>query len=247
MKIINYVSTHKTSNYDSVSPYSPLNKDGINYDIIRYIDTVNSNNVFVDCPVWSHKAKRTFLIRSPIDVEFSFVVDENNFFINYPEKNQIPLNELLFLGTTKEKTWIGDGNPTIQINIPTYVFWTKNKNIWIEIRPHPQTAVKNNYISVGGWWNISNWVRPTSFGMQVVDNKKPVKISRGDVIFEICFHSDDKNDDFKLIKQEEIPVNIMKKIGENTSLKNFISNISSKFLFTKQKESKCPFAFLFNK
>jgi hypothetical protein len=175
----------------------------------------------------------------------SFTVDENNFFINYCEKNVIPISNLLFLGTTKDKTWIGDGNPTIQINIPTYVFWSKYKNIWIEIRPHAQTASKNNYISIGGWWNISNWTRPTSFGLQVVDVKKPVKISRGDVIFEVCFYSNDMNDEFKLEKKLEIPSHIMKKISINTSLKNFISGISNKFLFGKQSENKCPFAFLF--
>ena len=82
MKIINYAATHKISAYDSVVSSSPLNREGVAFDIIRYIDTIDSKNLFVDCPVWAHKAKRTFLVKSPIDIEFSFTNDENNFYVN---------------------------------------------------------------------------------------------------------------------------------------------------------------------
>lgn len=246
MKVISYAATHKVSAYDSIVSSSPLNREGVGFDITRYIDTVDSKNLFVDCPVWSHKAKRSFLVKSPIDIEFSFTRDENNFYVNSLNDN-LNINNLLLLGHTKDKNWIGDGNPTLQITVPTYVFWTKHKNIWIEVRPHPETAVKNNYISVGGWWNLSNWTRPTSFGIQVVDPDKKIKINRGDVIYQVCFYSDNMNDDFKLIKEKEIPENIVKKISQNVNLKDFLPNFSSKFLFAKQEKSKCPFSFLFNK
>jgi hypothetical protein len=247
MKKINYVSTHKTFGDDTISSHSSLNIPGVHYELESLYDFVDSSNSFVECPVWSHKAKRSFLVRSPIDVEFRFESSDDDFYLVYPDSNEISGDSMVFLSDSRNKTWKGDGRPTVQLSFPTYVFWTKEKNIWIEVSPYPLTAVNNNYVSVGGWWNLSNWIRPTSFGMQIVDVNKPVKIKRGDVIYQVSFHSKNLNDSYKLINSDSIPENVMKKINQNVSLKHVIHNLSAKFLFTQQKESKCPFAFLFNK
>lgn len=247
MKKINYVSTHKTVGYDSISSHSPLNMPGVHYELESLYSYVDPSNLFVDCPVWSHKAKRSFLVRSPINVEFKFESSDSEFYLVYPDSNEIAADSMVFLSNSANKTWQGDGRPTVQLSFPTYVFWTKEKDIWIEVSPYPLTAVNNNYISVGGWWNLSNWTRPTSFGMQIVDVNKPVKIKRGDVIYQVSFHSKNLNDSYQLINSDCVPNSVMKKINQNVSLKDFISNLSGKFLFGQQKESKCPFAFLFNK
>lgn len=248
MKYINYVSTHKVwDTYSTISPYSHFNVDGVSFDIETVLHNTDQQNIYTDCPIWTHKANRTFIVRSPVDIEFEYINDENDTYIKLSDKNYFRDPNLLFLETRGEKNWIGTGNPVLQLSVPTYLFWTKEKNIWIEISSYPYTSVKNNYVIIGGWWNLSKWTRPTSFGLQIVDTSKPVIIKRGDPIYQICFYSNDFNDSFKVIKQEEIPDNIMKKVSQTVHIKTIINNLSTKLLFSKQKESKCPFSFLFNK
>jgi len=248
MKVINYACTDKLKgSYYPISPDSCFNKDGVSYPPERLTNAIDEKNLYVDCPVWSHKAHRIFLIKSPIQIEFITKITDTESYLSFTQKSFIKDHGVIFLENNQRTSWVGNGNPVVQLNIPTYTFWSKYKNIWIEIRPHPYTAVNNNFVTIGGWWNLSNWTRPTSFGLQIVNVEKPVTINRGDPIFEVCFYSNDLNDDFKMVKQEFIPDDIMNQVARNTNIKMYIRNLSQKFLFQKQKESKCPFAFLFNK
>ena len=68
---------------------------------------------------------------------------------------------------------------------------------------HPMTSYSNNFIAVGGWWNLSNWSRSISLGMTIVDETNPVVIKKGDPLFRISFYSNNMDDTFTL-KEEKI-------------------------------------------
>jgi len=134
---------------------------------------------------------------------------------------------------------------TLQLELPRFLFWTKHKNVWIECKPHPLTAIKNNLVCISGWWNLSQWSRPTSFAFDIVDSSKPVVINRGDAIQQVCFYTNNLNDTFKLIKQQP-PKDLIKRTVKNLKVKNYIAKYANHLIFQKQ-ESKCPFSFLFDK
>lgn len=242
MKTINYSWSHKLR--DSVLPQSSHYAiDGVSFPLERYKNTVDSEYHFTKCPVWAHKASRIFLVRSPISFEFHFNYNKLGEYGIYwdTKKNELDFNDVLLL----EPGWNNREKAALQVLHPTLALWTKEKNIWYEVRPHSITSAKNNFSAIGGWFNLSAWQRPSAFGLHVYDMNKPVKVNRGDVIFEICFYSNNLDDQFKLVEHNEIPEKEWKRMVNTASVKMHVKNFT-KHLFRKQ-ESKCPFAFLFNK
>ena len=196
------------------------------------------NSVYSECPAWKHKATRTFLVRSPVDIEL--VVDVQKQGMYSTNLGSEGLN--LYCSGTFIPGWCTPEKTTIQLSIPRILFWTNNKNVWVESRPHYETSVKNNLTSVPAWYNMSNWIRSIGTAFDVVDPIKPIIIKRGDILFEVCFYS--KNlDDGIILKKSLPPKKIIDKMDQMSEVKKHIRNLSRKFLF-KNKESKCPFHFM---
>ena len=212
--------------------------DGVGFEPESVFNTTSKDSVYWICPAWKHKANRTFLIKSPVDM--TFTVDIQNQRLNSPNLTQVQFDE--YCGPTFMENWCTEEKVTIQLSIPRFVFWTNQKNIWVEIRPHFNTAVKNNLTSISAWFNLSSWVRPISFAFDVVDPSKPIVIKRGDPLFEICFYS--KNlDSGVLLKKSYPPEKVLYRMGQLSQVKEFVRNLSGNFLFKEQK-SKCPFHFM---
>ena len=231
MKKIYYTVTEMSSTSDGTNPYSALCLPEVSYDLKSVSDTIDTNYIYTDCPVWSHKAKRTYVMRSPMDFEFSIGEYDVNP-INCPTRDFIHLDD----------GW-NNLNPVIQTSMPVLFAWTKHKNIWVDIEPSPYTALKNNFITIGGQWNLSRWNRPISFGMQVVDKRKSVRVKRGDPIYYVTFRSSDLNEKFSLVREDHVPNEVFRRSIQNTGIKKLFPGMSSKFLFEKQ-ENKCPFKFM---
>ena len=107
---------------------------------------------------------------------------------------------------------------------------------------HPMTALKNNFIAISGWFNLSNWSRASSTAITLVDEKRCVIIEKGDPLFRVSFYPPNLDDSIVLKKET------------NTEVVNQWVEAHSKIteqdwrprLFSKTKtESKCPFSFLF--
>jgi hypothetical protein len=204
---------------------------------------------YYECPAWSHKAKRTFTIRSPIDFKFTFDLSQletnGKVFIDSPLLSEKSYQQLTY-PTFEQPNWFltNPNRIVMQLTAPRLICWTNEKNIWMEQRPHPKTSAKNNFVLVGGWFNISAWTRFLSFAFDVYDLNRPVIIKRGDPLYEICFYSNNINDKFKLINKEP-PDDLKLKIHRNVLLKSLNPFLSKKFMFgQEEKESKCPFSFL---
>ena len=241
MRVINYSFTHKVHGEEVIAQSSPFSVDGVSFPLQKKIDICDSDLIHTNCPVWSHKESRTFLVRSPIEYEFECVKDKLDYGLKWADKNKLPFNQVMHL----DGGWDNTDTPILQVQHPTLAFWTEDKNIWIEIKPHPLT-VEKNFLAIGGWFNLSNWRRSTSFGMQVLNLNTPVRVKRGDILFEVCFYSDNLDDQYKLVQHDRIPDDEYRKMMNTANVKSYIANFT-KGLFKKQEESKCPFAFLFNK
>jgi hypothetical protein len=192
---------------------------------------------YSECPVWKHRNNRTFIVTSPIDVEFILHKNTMDLWINGecvldPWEYAMIQDNDLFLE-----------NPTLQFNFPNYFFWTEDRNIWFEYIDHPLTSLNNNFIAMGGWFNISNYSRATSLAARIVDKTKPLKIKKGDPLARIRFFSNDFNDGIRLKKVTD-PKIINKKLQEFADNQQIIRGnpIRNKILFGMFSE--CPFKFL---
>ena len=212
--------------------------DGVGFEPELLLNTVSKDSVYWECPAWKHKASRTFLIKSPVDM--TFTIDVENQTLGSTNLNQQQFDE--YCGPTFMTNWCSKEKVTIQLSTPRFLFWTNQKNIWVETRPHFNTVVKNNLTSFSAWFNLSSWTRQISFAFDVVDPSKPIVIKRGDPLFEVCFYS--KNlDSGVLLKKSYPPKEVIDKVSKISHVKSYIRNLSKHLMFKEQK-SKCPFEFL---
>ena len=193
-------------------------------------DLIDLEYAQTKCPVHNHKQSRTFVATSPID--FSLSIDRSN--------NKISCSRPELLEYDDEH--INSPKPVMQLVFPKFLFYTEEDNIWFEFNDHPMTALKNNFIAISGWFNLSNWSRASSTAITLVDEKRCVIIEKGDPLFRVSFYPPNLDDSIVLKKET------------NTEVVNQWVEAHSKIteqdwrprLFSKTKtESKCPFSFLF--
>ena len=193
-------------------------------------DLIDLEYAQTKCPVHTHKQSRTFVATSPID--FSLSIDRSN--------NKISCSRPELLEYDDEH--INSPKPVFQLVFPKFLFYTEDDNVWFEFNDHPMTALKNNFIAISGWFNLSNWSRASSTAITLVDEKRCVIIEKGDPLFRVSFYPPNLDDSIVLKKET------------NTEVVNQWVEAHSKIteqdwrprLFSKTKtESKCPFSFLF--
>ena len=220
------------------SGVSCLSLDGVGFEPESVFSATPKDSAYWNCPAWRHKSNRTFLIKSPIDM--TLIVDVKNQTLKAPYLDQKTFDK--YCSSTFVPNWCSEEKVTIQLNVPRFLFWTKQKNIWIETRPYFNTGIKNNLTSMPAWFNLSSWTRPISTAFDVVDPSKPIIIKRGDPLFEVCFYS--KNlDSGVLLKKSYPPKEVIDKVSKISHVKSYIRNLSKHLMFKEQK-SKCPFEFL---
>ena len=129
-------------------------------------ERIDEEYVYSQCPVVHHKNNRVFIAHSPIDFEATVKRTEDKTYVTSNAHKLLDFNDDYF---TAEK-------PVLQLKSPMFLFWTEAKNVWFEFDAHPMTSLTNNFIAVGGWFNLSNWSRTSSLAMTVVDETKPVVI-----------------------------------------------------------------------
>ena len=203
-------------------------------------ERLDDQYVHSQCPVVHHKNNRVFVAHSPVNFEAK--VDRNS------EGN--------FVTTNREDLLQFDDNyftapkPVLQLKSPMFMFYTEEDNVWFEFDAHPMTSLSNNFIAVGGWFNLSNWSRATSLAMTVVDENRPVIIKKGDPVFKILFYPTDNLDDGVVLREQRDP-KIIKKIKSVYAKKQRKGcddkNWKGKLFSKTEKESKCPVSFLFRK
>ena len=203
-------------------------------------ERLDERYVHSKCPVVHHKNNRVFVAHSPVNFEAK--VDRNS------EGN--------FVTTNREDLLQFDDNyftapkPVLQLKSPMFMFYTEEDNVWFEFDAHPMTSLSNNFIAVGGWFNLSNWSRASSLAMTVVDETKPVIIKKGDSVCKIRFYPTDNLDDGVVLREQRDP-NLIKKIKSVYAKKQRKGwddkNWKGKLFSKTEKESKCPVSFLFRK
>ena len=221
--------SHTTINYINV------NHKLFDDSLVRQSDLDSDSFVYSQCPVFNHKSNRTFLGISPID--FNLRIDRNSKVITCSNPDLIE-GDIAHYNSPK---------PVIQLKFPRFVFWTRDDDVWFEFFDYPMTSLDNNFIAVGGWFNLSNWSRGLSLWIIIIDEEKPVTIKKGDPLFRVFFYPPNLNNTINL--EQEMNPNKIDYISQQHDYKNDdaqITKIWKPKLFSKTtSDSKCPFSFLF--
>tara|TARA_B100001778_G_scaffold212292_1_gene175827 strand:+ start:87 stop:785 length:699 start_codon:yes stop_codon:yes gene_type:complete len=203
-------------------------------------ERLDDEYVHSQCPVVHHKNNRMFVAHSPVNFEAK--VNRT------PEGNKVTTNREDLL--EYHDNYFTAPHPVLQLKSPMFLFYTEENNVWFEFDAHPMTSLTNNFIAVGGWFNLSNWSRASSLAMTVVDETKPVVIKKGDPVCKIRFYPTDNLDNGVVLREQRDPKLIekiksvyAKKQQNGWSDKNWKGKIFSR----TEKESKCPVSFLFKK
>ena len=216
--------------------YINANHKRFDDSLVRQSDLDDDRFVYSQCPVYNHKTNRVFVGTSPID--FKLKIDRT------PNKNIIRCSDSRLVEGDDQH--VNSPRPVVQLKFPRFLFWTHDDDVWFEFNDHPLTSLRNNFIAVGGWFNLSNWSRNLSLAITLVDERKPVIIKKGDPLFRVSFYPSDLNNGVNL-SQEKDPTKIdyiwkeySKKQDEGQADKRWKPK-----LFSQTGESKCPFSFLF--
>ena len=216
--------------------YINVNHKQFDDSLVRQSDLDDDRFVYSKCPVFKHKSSRTFIGISPIDFKLRINRTSTHNHIICSDAKQLEGDD----------AHINSPRPVFQLKFPRYVFWTHDDNVWFEFYDHPMTALNNNFVAVGGWFNLSNWSRGLSLAITLVDETKPVIIRKGDPLFRVSFYPPDLNDGI-VLKQEMDPNKIdyiWKEYGKKQDEGQANKTWKPK-LFSQTGESKCPFSFLF--
>lgn len=219
--------------------------------------SVHNNYTYSECPVWKHRNNRTFVAYSPCT--FRMGLDENILRYKLDDEDVVEIDMEDFnagedsLGN-EEDDFIDDNiycvlsdiqdqdQPVIQLKFPNTHFWTDfdNEYIWFEMLDHPETALNNNFIGIGGWWNLGSHPRIISLAIKLQDGEEDLYIEKGDPLFRIRFYSENMNDKFILEKKkasEEFLDSFDNRRDILVSDRKFMNTI----LFDKDARTKCPF------
>jgi hypothetical protein len=219
--------------------YINVNHHHFDDSLVRQSDLDDDRFVYSQCPVYNHKSNRVFVGTSPIDFKLEIDRTPNESLIKCSDHTALFLDEF-----TEEH--VNSPRPVVQLQFPRFLFWTHDNDVWLELNDHPLTSLRNNFIAIGGWFNLSNWSRNSILAITLVDERKPVIIKKGDPLFRVSFHPPNLNDGIVLL-QEKDPFKIdyaweefMKKQSIGQHNKTWKPR-----LFSETGESKCPFSFLF--
>ena len=203
-------------------------------------ERLDERYVHSKCPVVHHKNNRVFVAHSPVNFEAKVDRNSEGNFVTTNREDLLQFDENYFTAP----------KPVLQLKSPMFMFYTEEDNVWFEFDAHPMTSLSNNFIAVGGWFNLSNWSRASSLAMTVVDETKPVIIKKGDPVCKIRFYPTDNLDDGVVLREQRDPklIEKIKSVYAKKQRKGWDDKNWKGKLFSKtEKESKCPVSFLFRK
>ena len=235
MKKVNYFSTIGFSG-DTDEEYLP--PDYIIHPK-KWIGEQDRNYFHNKCPAWKEWGKNTWIVYQQFDLEFEYISEEKRIITNLTQEN---FDNYFWL----QEHWLDGEHPTIQLR-DTYLFWTKNKDVWIEQIPHPLISRQGIEI-IPGTFPISVWQRPVVCGFNILDYDVNIKIARGTPLYYIRFYSK-KGDSLFSLNRETVPKEVMESQKQNIRLKDYDRFASWDLIQDrlKKEDSSCPFNFLWKK
>jgi hypothetical protein len=195
---------------------------------------LNNNEKYehFNCPAFKEWNKNTWIVHQPFDLKFKF--DKEIGKIYHIPQGEPDKNYFLIHDSYKEVDY-----PEIQYKYH-FLFWTKAKNIWIELYPHPELT-RLGLDLITATFPISSWIRPISLAFKLINHESLINIPKGFPLYYIKFVNKNNFDcKINLEQKEKVPYDILNRFEKESNIKIYAPNKSWNFLINRLT-SKCPF------
>ena len=232
MKKVNYFST---IGVDGDKDVEYLPSDYLIPPEKRIVE-VDKNHMYSKCPALKEWGKNTWIVYQPFNIEIEYISAEKRLIGNLV---QSAFDNYIHL----ESYWLDGKNPNVQFN-DFYLFWTEEKDVWVEQIPHPLIS-RYGIGVIPGTFPISVWQRPITCGFDILDYDVNIKIPRGTPLYYVRFYSR-KSDSLFSLNKEPLPKKMLEFQKQHTRLKDYAPQESWNLIKDrlKKEESSCPFNFL---
>ena len=256
MKILNKKSTvywtpvvltlegHESPTWENIGYYEPEPA------MKSIISQRNREIRYLKCPAFQKYYENTFVIQCPFDLEIRVDktnLDSNGKYILTDRYGQQFYDKYIVYRVDEKNDFT-----MIDVNIP-YVFYCENSTI-VELMPHHMGIDnhENNFRVIPGEFDIARWHRSLNFSIEIIDDDKPVILTRGEPLFSVRFRP--KNGSSVILERSEFTPVLRDSLNSCVTLKNIAAKNTleenyaafSKYLETiknKLFRKRCPFGF----
>ena len=172
----------------------------------KCISEQDKNHMYSKCPALKEWGKNTWIVYQPFDIEIEYVSAEKRLISNL---SQSAFDNYIHLASY----WLDGKNPNVQFN-DFYLFWTEEKDVWVEQIPHPLISRQGIEV-IPGTFPISVWQRPVACGFNILDYDVNIKIPRGTPLYYIRFYSK-RNDCLFSLNKETPPKKVIQSQKQNS-------------------------------
>jgi hypothetical protein len=207
----------------------------------RYTADYDSGYQHSRCPAWKEYYKNTFTLYQQFPLKIKY--DSDAKFLNTNLLLQNSFDRYFKI----HNDWINGKYPEFQM-ILSFVFWTEEKDIWIEQLHHPDMSHKGLDI-VSGTFPLSVWERPLNLGVLLRKPDEEISLDRGTALCNVRFTKNNHNDIMVKLSKKDVPGDIYKKISQNNEIKKWHSFGSWDLIkkrIDRSEKGKCPFSMFWN-
>jgi hypothetical protein len=211
-------------------------------EIIKDRDVTFSAH-FTKCPAFIQYYKNTYVIKSPVDIEFRYDYE-------IKQLNIFPQHQAFYDANVKHRGYsVGKDDSFLMSFALSYLF-IADKDCELELTPcsmHKSEFTDKTRL-INGSFNINKWYRPIEIAFEFKDDVKQIKIKRGDALAYVKFLPKDKgkiklqHKDFSKETLDAVATCLATKDSSNRLplelLYKLSERIRNKLWFNKKK---CPF------
>ena len=208
--------------------------------ISKSLEKYNINYEHFKCPAFQEWNKNMWIVKQPFDLTFYHLKHAKKIIHSQVGDG---FKDFFLLHETKEDLY-QEAQFAYQI-----LFWTEEKNIWVELYPHPELS-RLNLDLVPGTFCISEWTRPVSFGFKILKPDTDITLKKDMPLYYIKFLSKTNYNDNYILENAVPSDKILDKLSKDIALKFYVKNESWKFMKSKAESTEkktCPFLKLFSK
>ena len=165
--------------------------------LLGLLSTQRQNASYLKCPAFQETVKNEFVVQAPFDLNVTINAEERS--VSTDRFGQAFYDIFIRNRGVKEPT----SNPYMVTLPPNYLFYSKD-NVSIEVKDVSllTSGSTSNIRIIPGGFNISKWVRPLEYAVEVIDATKPIEMRVGDPLFTVKFITPN-NIPVKLTRVEE--------------------------------------------
>ena len=178
------------------------------------------------CPAWKEYTENMWVVKQPFDIGMK--VDTKEKRIN-TDLTQKAYDDYFHV----DENWLKGEYPEIQLKL-NYVFWTNEKDVWVEQIPHPLLS-RLGFELVPGAFPISYWHRPVVVGLKILDTDVNLRLKRGTPLYYFKL----RGGNF-MLEKKDIPEEWHKLHKQTNVLKHFAPFKAWDVIRSRVREGKCP-------